>query len=785
MYSIKPEQMSGVQVNIPYVSKSGQNHTLTLTMGLQYTVSNSAGTESNASIQQKAPQTYYIQNRMVTGEDYNIAPLTLTSNILKVKSINRASSGVSKYFELSDVSSKYSSTNIFATDGLVYKDITEKNFNFSYASRNDIFTVIKKQLEKIVASPSLKTFYIDQYRISAPIQLNLKDDGAVDYTTTAYQWNLTNIAAGQGRGFFYSYNNRDNVRVPKSVGSYVSNVLQYITPGSLIKFLPPKTSTGVPQYFLPNGKIVSTKTSKTVDYIWSTVLQVVTDGSNLGLGNLSDGTGPIILGNRVGDSAIPVEIIPAFVDTFVYSFENDLVNLCLTQRNFGLRFDSITRAWAIIEDTNLNLVNPFSLSFAGNVSNTNQDSSWMIAFVWTGTGYKVRYRLGNYIFQSLKQTGFFVDTTDVNYDYQNNTVIKDKINVLSVNTKVGSNEPLGVEYSWQIDNSVVELDGYIDPAKVVVSFYSHQDSGTIGQIIDPDTFDNIVGNTTPATADGYVMFKLDANGMGYSSVDSGAYIVFESELAAYQHYSTGLDRDYLYYFTSTNSVKSVNDVNEFVYEPGYVVYPGRRDLNFHYLHNSGEQKRIDPSKSNIIDVFMLTSDYDKFFRNWLLTGTGAEPLTPSSQSLENNYSNILEPIKSISDEIIYQPVRYKVLFGNTADINLRATFKAVQSPTSTASTNEIRSRILTAINQFFALENWDFGQSFYFSELTTYVMNILTPDITNFIIVPTVNNFGSLYEIACQSNEIFISGAQVTDISVIDAVTASQLNTQLIVTNAG
>ena len=198
VYSIKPEQMSGVQVNIPYVSKSGQNHTLTLTMGLQYTISNSAGTESNASIQQKAPQTYYIQNRMVTGEDYNIAPLTLTSNILKVKSINRASSGVSKYFELSDVSSKYSSTNIFATDGLVYKDITEKNFNFSYASRNDIFTVIKKQLEPIVASPSLKTFYIDKYRTNAPIQLNLKDDGTVDYTTTAYQWNLTNVAARAG-----------------------------------------------------------------------------------------------------------------------------------------------------------------------------------------------------------------------------------------------------------------------------------------------------------------------------------------------------------------------------------------------------------------------------------------------------------------------------------------------------------------------------------------------------------------------------------------------------------
>ena len=105
--------------------------------------------------------------------------------------------------------------------------------------------------------------------------------------------------------------------------------------------------------------------------------------------------------------------------------------------------------------------------------------------------------------------------------------------------------------------------------------------------------------------------------------------------------------------------------------------------------------------------------------------------------------------------------------------------------TSTTSDNDIRSRILTAINNFFSLENWDFGQSFHFSELSTYVMNSLTPDITNFVIVPLTNNFGSLYEVACQHNEIFISGATASDIEVISAITASQLNTTLITTGSG
>jgi hypothetical protein len=91
------------------------------------------------------------------------------------------------------------------------------------------------------------------------------------------------------------------------------------------------------------------------------------------------------------------------------------------------------------------------------------------------------------------------------------------------------------------------------------------------------------------------------------------------------------------------------------------------------------------------------------------------------------------------------------------------------------SDNSIKSKILEAINQFFALENWDFGQTFYFSELSTYVMNLMTPDVTNLVLVPVSSNFGNLYEIKCQTNEIFISGATSDNIEIISAVTPSKL----------
>jgi len=116
------------------------------------------------------------------------------------------------------------------------------------------------------------------------------------------------------------------------------------------------------------------------------------------------------------------------------------------------------------------------------------------------------------------------------------------------------------------------------------------------------------------------------------------------------------------------------------------------------------------------------------------------------------------------------------LFGSTADTSLQAVFKAVRNPTKYNSDNDLKSRILTAISNFFNIDNWDFGQSFYFSELATYVMNTLTPDITNFVIVPTVEGtFGNLYEITCKSNEIFISGVTVEDIEIVSSLPLSDL----------
>mgnify|MGYP000651310070 CR=1 FL=1 len=121
----------------------------------------------------------------------------------------------------------------------------------------------------------------------------------------------------------------------------------------------------------------------------------------------------------------------------------------------------------------------------------------------------------------------------------------------------------------------------------------------------------------------------------------------------------------------------------------------------------------------------------------------------------------LRKIKAISDEIIYHPVKYKVLFGTLATIDLQATFKVVKNPEVITNDNDIKLRIVQAINEFFALEFWDFGDKFSFTELSTYIVNVLAPDITTLVLVPnqTEKAFGSLYEVSTENDEIFINSS--------------------------
>jgi hypothetical protein len=199
---------------------------------------------------------------------------------------------------------------------------------------------------------------------------------------------------------------------------------------------------------------------------------------------------------------------------------------------------------------------------------------------------------------------------------------------------------------------------------------------------------------------------------------------------------------------------------------------------FQYRHNALSNRRIDPSPANIIDLYILTKEYETSYRTWALNnnGTATEPARPTSEELRLQFET-LENYKSVSDALIYNSAKFKPLFGTAASPELRATFKVIKNPAVNLSDSEIRTQVLRYINLFFAEGNWDFGDTFYFTELATYIQQSLAPNISSIVIVPagTGQIYGSLHEIGSESDEILISVATVDNIEIIPSITAAQL----------
>ena len=269
----------------------------------------------------------------------------------------------------------------------------------------------------------------------------------------------------------------------------------------------------------------------------------------------------------------------------------------------------------------------------------------------------------------------------------------------------------------------------------------------------------------------------------YISNDSDIVVVVntQNDIVISQHQ----DGQY-FYIVDIDTVKRYDKIaSDFIPTLDYKVFVGRDKIKFQYIHNADYESRIDPGLTNLIDVFVLTKQYDIAYRQWLSGAGTTEPLPPSSDFLYNLLSPELNKIKSISDEIVYHPSKYKVLFGSKATADLQATFKVVKNSEIVISDNDIKTRVLVAILEFFALENWEFGDNFYFSELSTYVMNKVAPYIVNFVIVPKQStlSFGGLYEIRSEKDQIFINGASIDDIEIISTITASNIKSAVIQAN--
>ena len=179
-------------------------------------------------------------------------------------------------------------------------------------------------------------------------------------------------------------------------------------------------------------------------------------------------------------------------------------------------------------------------------------------------------------------------------------------------------------------------------------------------------------------------------------------------------------------------------------------------------------------------MYLVTQSYYTQYRQWITDTTGkiSEPTTPTINELTQSYGKI-EDYKMVSDSVILNSVKFKPLFGTKADPQLQAIIKVIKASKTTASESEISIAVVNAINKYFDISNWDFGDTFYFSELSAYLHSELGDLIGSAILIPKdpTLKFGDLYEIRSAPNEIFVSALQVTDIQVITSLTANEFQT--------
>ena len=202
-------------------------------------------------------------------------------------------------------------------------------------------------------------------------------------------------------------------------------------------------------------------------------------------------------------------------------------------------------------------------------------------------------------------------------------------------------------------------------------------------------------------------------------------------------------------------------------------------LFFQWKHTAPRDQRIDPSISNVVELIVMTSNYYDNVLTWTANNQSADlfPIEPSVEELNTLFASALNSYKAIGDQLIYTPAKFKKLFGSTADITLQGTFKVVKAQGATITDNEIKARVLSAIKTFFDIANWDYGESFYYTELCAYIHNQLSTQISSVVIVgaDAESIFGDLFEITSDPNELFYSTATVDNIEIINSFTDQNL----------
>jgi hypothetical protein len=389
---------------------------------------------------------------------------------------------------------------------------------------------------------------------------------------------------------------------------------------------------------------------------------------------------------------------------------------------------------------------------------------------------------------------------------------------------VNSREQLDIPLVWEVVDVYKYSDGYTDPRKVVVApidsdsdmvpdrplqFTEYVDDGefqiyefytdfdgytydrpTEGAILDLREETVIRVNFSEDTispysyAQVYTLSKIDWIFVKNIAIARAALENDLGKAAGIKVYA--IDNDTVYINTpdsvNLNIVRLIETTEYFVRQgrgpTQNTLLPVKQDSIIRWQHVAPNDVRIDPSISNVVEMIVLTTSYYDAVQRYLKQpGATGFPLEPTSAEMSVEFQNLNE-FKSASDTLVFRSAKFKLLFGAFADANYQARFRVVKL-SNNISDNELKTRIISAINNYFDVNNWEFGETFYFTELSSYVHQQLGSAIGSFVILPrnTAGKFGDLFQVKAEPNELFASTATVNNIEIVEKISSQTLRT--------
>jgi hypothetical protein len=817
-------------LSFQYVSTTGLVESSKLSFSLISTMNNSAPSETIEHIRQSSPSTYYAQNRMVNGQDYNTFMLK-DQSILRMVSLNRTFAGQPKYIEWNDASGKYQNVKLFGDDlQLAYTlDINSINTGNSISSRSLIDDIIEPLLSSTgiinllnhisatdpltegVVSLTRRKFIEDNRQLFINDNLTVENrlektviQGAIDqhwYGEPKTYANINNISYAVIQ---------DTVLHPEDDGKIwldtiprtIDGINPY-SPGDIGSGLQPLawqeqfglcfnrstpmigTDATISGTILSRSKLDAASYEKEVfTFEIAANQQLIYVSSNL-RGKIGNGEIDKLFSLSVGNTIIEFTISQpttavyklAAGDAFILRLDEILQsswtspqsfnNTTLSPVGFSITTTNLLGKWELINGTDLigtSQINPNTLAFDPTIylpSGSRNPNSWIIWVKATlnpvtrqPSSFTVHFRELK-LKASSKNTKFWYNSNEQIIDPITKKRVFDLLRILRSNLRA-DDRALGHNENYDVVGAVVDNNGVLDPHSIEIIPTDLLNIDTSGDTLPDDAlqYENFI-EAENNNSKFYTYFQLDSNGQP----------IIGTEIYPFLY-------DVDTYFNTGSFISNQPDGNG--------TYWGRQlkrtDLDFMWQHYTPLSNLIDPSVSNIHDTYLLTQGYYTSISNFLQGKINFLPNPPTPLELRNQYSYLLEN-KMLSDTVVLHPGKIKLLFGSLAEPQLRAKFKVIRAGTATLTNERIRTEILAVINNYFSIRNWDFGESFYATELFGLIHQRLPTEISSVVLVPVyaVNSFGSLFTVQSGQDEILQSAAKLDDIEIVAELNSSTL----------